>query len=66
MLKGRNDFTLNFGLPGFPDLKKPDAPVTVLYFVTEHGGLLEQQTRLSPPIGYLTNRGHTKQLSGKV
>ena len=66
MLKGRNQFALNFELLGTPDLNKSDAPVTVLCYVTERGGLLGQRTELSPSAGYLTNRGHTKQLSGKV
>ena len=66
MLKETNNFALNFGLLGSLDLNKPDAPITVLCFVTEHGGLLGQRTGLSPPAGYLTDCGHTKQPSGKV
>ena len=66
MLKGRNDFALNFGLLGSPDLSKPDAPATVLCFVTKRGGLLgiEQGYHHLPATS--TNHGHTKQLSGKV
>ena len=66
MLKGKNDFALNFGLLRSPDLSKPDAPATVHYFVTERGGFLGHETGLSPPAGYFTNHGHTKQLSGNV
>ena len=40
MLRGTDNFALNFGLLVSPDLIKPVTPASVLYYVTEHGGLL--------------------------
>ena len=40
MLRGRNNFALNFGLLVSTDLVKQVVPASVLGYVTERGGLL--------------------------
>ena len=40
MLRGKNDFALNFTLLVSPSLIKPVAPTIMLCYVTECGGLL--------------------------
>ena len=47
MLRGTDNFALNFGLLVSPDLIKPVTPASVLYYVTEHGGLLGHETAVS-------------------
>ena len=63
--KTRSRVVVYFGLLVSPGLIKPDAPASVHCFVTKRGELLGNRQGYHHLPAISTNRGHTKQLSGK-